>query len=414
VRHFYTKDFTTSKVEQIEVEIEDEGVEVEQEPESVYKYPWAWRYTVTCGNKVLYDGEMETPGGRPPICVFTWRPLPHSMIGVSVMDSTETINRNIDRTVQYIMASAYRGLPKTAIDTARVESPDESEDNLPGGFLHWDSTKPGAGSPYEHLAGAPVPESLYTLLTTLKQLGAEMTGADGVAFEDASKFKLSGDAIEGLAQDRKGIAARVRDTWANFLADYYEVVLRFIMQNETDQVTVELPTASGTVQVTTEMPAYQFDDAEFEARFDVNVFSPQNMPKNPVRRAAYLLQVMNSVSEIAARDPQLARIYVQNADLPNSAELMAYLDTIQPAAPTGAGADVAAQVAAQQKDVTDRRAADVAKSVTDSMEKLAAEAAKAGQFDQAAAIIGGMPAASNKAYNEALQWEPPQIQPMMQ
>jgi hypothetical protein len=418
VRHHYTRDYTVKRVEsKVEVEQSDGAIEIETEQVDVYQYPNAWRYTVTIGNSILYDGEIKTPAGRPPICVYTWRPLPHSMIGVSVMDSTETINRNIDRVVQYIMTAAYKGLPKIGIDVAQIDNPDAIDDNEVQGYVRFDSRK-SQGNPFAHIPGSPIPDSLYTLLDTLKQLGAEMSGADGVAFEDASKFKLSGDAIEGLAQDRKGVASRIRDTWANFLADYYELVLRFIMDEEEDRVSLELDTPTGTITVETEMPKYQFDDAEFEARFDVNVFSPQNMPKNPVKRAAYLLQVMDSVMTLAERNPTLARIYVENADLPNSAAIIQYLDGLEakandpsaPAQPSHAELDAQAK----QAEVRSRMAADVAKSVTDSLEKLSAEAAAAGDYQAAAAIIASMPTKANEAYSQTLQdpqWNQPQIQP---
>lgn len=425
VQHHYTRDYTiktvkdTAIVESTEVEVEPsdgiKGPEIEVEkPEvvAVYKYENAWRYTVTCGNTVLYDGSIKTPAGRPPCAICTWRPLPHSMIGVSVMDSTRTINRNLDRTQQYIMLAAYRGLPKIGIDVAVCENPDEAQDNVPSGFIKYDSTKGTGGVPYGHIPAAPIPDSLYELMNNLKALGYEMTGADGLNIEDASHVKLSGDALEGLAQDRKGIASRMRDTWAQFLSDRYELILRFIMKNETDTVSLDLPTPKGMVTIETSMPAYGFDDAEFESRFDVNVFSPKNMPKNPIKRAAYLAQIMDTVIVLAERNPALARIYVENADLPNSSELIAYLDSLEAEKLKGAPAQPSeAQMlaAAKSKEIQERMAADVAKSVTDSLEKLSAEAAAAGNFTLAAEIIADMPTKASAAYQSTIQgpqWNP--------
>jgi hypothetical protein len=176
-----------------------------------------------------------------------------------------------------------------------------------------------------------------------------------------------------------------------------------------------MPTTTGVITVETEMPKYQFDDAEFEARFDVNVFSPQNMPKNPVKRAAYLLQVMDSVMTLAERNPTMARIYVENADLPNSAAIIQYLDGLEAKAndPTAPAQPSQTELEAQAKqvEVRNRMAADVAKSVTDSLEKLSAEAAAAGNYELAATIIADMPNKANQAYNQTLQdnqWTQPQ------
>lgn len=398
--HHYTRDYTIQEGESDTID----GVPVDG---VVYKYPGAWRYTVCTKSEVIYDGGIETPGGKPPICVFTWRSLPKSMIGVSVLDSTEVINNNIDRCVQYIMQSAYRGLPKTAVDVAIAADPDDLVDNEVQGYYKYDSSK-GAGPAYTYINGAPVPESLYTLLTTLKQLGAEMTGADGIEMEDASKFKLSGDAIEGLAADREGIASRVRDAWYLFLTDYYELVIRFIMAYEQNDVSLTIETPQGPVEFTTNIAAYEFDDAEFEARFDVSVFSPKNMPKNPVRRAQYLLQLLNTVAELSATDPTLARLYIDMADLPNKQSLLAYLNSKIEAEQS---MPIEQQVDPEQLKIQERRASDTAKSVGDSLEALAKQVAESDAM-MAIEIIKSIPAETNAAYQQVMAGSQPMTQPI--
>jgi hypothetical protein len=400
--HHYTRDYTVAESEPEVIDgVGSDGV--------FYKYPAAWRYTVTTNNAVLYDGPIETPGYRPPVCIFTWRSLPHSLIGVSVLDSTETINNNIDRTIQYIMQAAYRGLPKTAVDTATAD-PNSLDNNDVGGFLKYDSSK-GAGLAYNYIPGSPVPDSLYTLLDTLKGLGAEMSGADGVQMEDASKFKLSGDAIEGLAADREGIAARIRDAWYLFLRDYYQLVIRFIMKYEQDDVSLSMETPQGAVAFETSMKAYQFDDSEFEQRFDVEVFAPKNMPKNPVRRAQYLLQLMGTVAELSNSDPALARMYIDMADLPNKQAMLSYIEAkIQAQAEAQ---EVAPQVDDKESQlVLERRASDIAKSVGDSLEALAKNIGK-DDPTLALQIIASIPDEANKAYNTVIQggtWTEPQTE----
>ena len=392
VSHCYTRDYTTHEVE----------------GETIYKYPSAWRHTVYTKSMILYDGEMKTPGTKPPICIFTWRPLPNSMIGISVMDATKTINNNIDRALQYIMESAYRGLPKTAVDKSQVDDPDILDENDTQAYLFFDSTKAKSnGAAYTYIQGAPIPDSLYTLLNELKSLGAEMCGADGVQMEDATKFKLSGDAIEGIAQDRNGIAGRIRDTWYLFLTNYYELVIRFIMSNEVDEVNLTIPTPNGEMQVTTQMDMYQFNDADFETYFDVSVFSPDNMPKNPVKRSQYFLQMLAQVKELADSDPTLARIYVDMSDLPNKAELIEYLNARSKEAEQMQmmQADqgmVSAESELKQRENRERMAADTAKSVSDGLESLAKEQSKDNP-QMALEILASIPQQANNAYNQVMQ-----------
>ena len=412
INHCYTRDYSTK-------ELPDDMADSEGVDKVIYKYPSAWRYTVYYKSKVLYDGELKNPTGRPPICIFTWRSLPRSMIGVSVLDSTRTINNNIDRLIQYIMQTAYRSLGKTSVDKAQVDDISSLDENHPNAYLFFDSTKAKTNTrPYEYIAGGEIPASLYTLLHELMDLGEKMSGADGINADDMSKF-ASGDAIEGMIQnDREGIASRIKDEWYLFLRGYYELVIRFIMQNEIEDISLTIETPSGPVELKTSMDLYEFDDDEFESFFDVSVYNPKNMPSNPVKRNAF---IMNLIDSMGQRDIASARLFLDIADLPYKSSFKDFIDTreqeilqqqqAQQDAPQDGTALIDAQI--KSKDNRERYAADVAKSVTDGLEALAKDIG-ATNPTMSAEIIASIPYEGNKAYAIAIQgetWEQSQQQP---
>lgn len=412
IYHTYTRDYTIK-------ELTDEASEEANVSDGViYKYPGAWRYTVSCKDQILYDGEMETPTGRPPICIFTWRPLPKSMIGVSVLDSTRTINNNIDRTVQYIMETAYKSLSKTAVDKAQIDDPNVLQNNGVGDWLFFDSTKAvTSATPYQYVEGGPIPAGLYTLLDTLKALGEEMCGVSGIVATDLSKF-VSGDAIEGIIKnDRTGPASHVKDCWYLFQQDYFELVIRFIMQNEVEEVSLTIDTPAGEMELTTSIDLYEFDDDEFESFFDVSVSNPKNLPANPVKRNALL---MGLIDRLNTSDIASAKLFLDLADLPYKASFKDYIE--QREARELAAAQAAAQ-APQQQQLSDldkflleaknkeretilRLAADASKSVSDGLESLAKQV---GETDPVGAteILLSIPLEASKAYQFILQLNSP-------
>ena len=413
VEHHYTRDYTTETRER---EIIDDDGETVTESAKVYKYPRGWRYTVKCNNYVLYDGEMKWNGPIPPIATFPWRKLPFSMVGVSVIDSTARINRAVDNLVDIISKSTFRLLPKIAVNTSAIDNPDELDEGESGAYLKFDGPIQGN---IQYLQGGSPLIAAYELMQNLMSLGDEMIGAEGLNIEDAVKHDLSGDAIEGIVQSQDGIAGKQRDAWYEYLQDVYSMALQFMVFNEKDVVTVEVFTPAGVKTVDVELSAYQFDSAEIESRFDVEVFSPKNMPRNPVRRQQYLHKLYTDVGALAREDAELARLWVQDSAPPNAGALLEYIskatdpqDGMEMIDPNAAKLDLTEQ------ETRIRMAADASKSVGDSLEKASNKAVDLENFEAAKEIAASIPLAVNTAYDqviaggqtEIVQPEPDQIE----
>lgn len=412
VEHHYTRDFSIEHKNLPTGEIGEDGEEI-VETGTIYKYPRGWRYTVKFKNTILYDGPMTTAGSLPPIRTMPWRKLPFSMIGVSAWDSTASINRAVDKLIDVISKSAYRMLPKIFVNSSEIANAEELDEGEAAGYVDVDGDV--GDNALRYIQGGAVPVAAYELMNNLMAMGDQMCGAEGINMENASKFEMSGDAIEGIVQDQEGIAGKLRDSWHEYLKDVYTMAMRFYMANETEDVSVSLDTPNGKVDVIVNMSRYQFDDSEFETRFDVQVFSPKNMPRNPVRKAQYIQETFMGVYNMMQADPNLARMYVQNTTLPNSGELLSYINEIantpppEMAADTTAQDEAAAKVAMTEQEARIRMAADAAKSVGDSMEKAANKAADLEDFNAAREITTAIPAAVNTAYDEVMMGGQPPV-----
>ena len=409
VEHHYTRDYTTETRSMPTGEVTPVGTPVE-ETAKIYKYPRAWRYTVKYKSRILYDGEMDTPGATPPIATLPWRKLPFSMVGVSMIDSLAAINRAIDKHVDTLSKSAYRLLPKILVNTAGVENAGELDEGEAAGWVECEGKVNGDNIRY--LDAGNIPSAVYTLMDKLKAEGDETCGVAGINMEDAIKSDLSGDAIEGIVQSQDGIAGNQRDAWHDYLKDIYTMAARFYMANETEQVSVTVPTPIGDLQTVVEMSRYGFNDSEFETRFDVQVFSPKNMPRNPVRKAQYIDTVYTGIADKMERfGPEFTRLYIQQAGLPNTGALLEYVNNTEQrqqeqaqmqSPDNGIQEQAAAKIAVTTQESRVRMATDTAKSTGDALEDAAKKAVDMGDFAQAAAIIDSIPAAVNNAYDQVM------------
>jgi hypothetical protein len=313
---------------------------------------------------------------------------------------------------------AWKMIPKIAVDSAGLEDPDDLDEGQAADYLKFNALNGPVSGAFGYIPGAPSPEGVYRLADWLIQRGDEMLGVQGLNMSDAIKSDLSGDAIEGIVQSQDGIAGKYRDEWSIYLKEVFSLAIRFYMSNERENVSVKLPTPTGEVSIEMNMSKFGFDDKDFETNFDVSVFSPRNMPKNPVKRAAYQFQMIEQVRGMTRESPAAARIYVESADIPGKAELLGFIEAeeqrIQQAQMMAMqqGQQANSGQAEAVYDAALNRANDASKSVGDSLEKLANEAAKAGDLTLAAEITASIPTQMNEAYQQIMQTAAPQ--PTMQ
>lgn len=311
------------------VEPNEAGTEDEvTETVSVSKYRNNWQYCAVVGGKVIFNGHSPSPSGMPPMLDFTWRRMPKKLMGISMYDLCKDFNMAMDAALQFALESAYKAQPKTLYKKANVKNHAQILENTPSGFVEVDTDVP-LSEAFMYLAGGQPSIALYEAFDRVKSLSDEMSGSQGVQMEDAAKTDLSGDALEGLAQanDQEGSAGRIKDRWFLFLKEVYTEIIENIVAYENEEKTLTIIGQNGIEEMMAiNVGALRLEGSDVEATYDVEVASPRNMPKNPVRRGQYLLQVIQTISTLMAADPEAARIWVQMSDIPDKPTMIQYID----------------------------------------------------------------------------------------
>lgn len=310
-----------------EMDLSEEGEQPEQpEVEEVKKYRGGWQYVVVVNDKVIFNGQCPSPSGKPPLIDFAYRRMPRKVMGVSLFDLVKDFNMAMDASLQYALEAAYKMQPKTLYKKANVQNHNDLLENTPSGFVEIE-TEAALTDAFMYLPGAPANVSLYEAFDRVKVLADEMSGLEGIQIDDASKTKLSGDALEGIAQDRDGSAGRIKSRWYGFLKEVYTEVLHHIVAFEDMNTTLKLIGQSGVTEtVSVNVGVLRLEEEDFMPTFDVQIHSPRNMPKNPVRRGQFLLEVIRNVIELLQVDPEAAKLWVRIADIPEREEFMKMID----------------------------------------------------------------------------------------
>lgn len=310
-----------------EMDLSEEGEQPEPpEVEEVKKYRGGWQYVVVVNDKVIFNGQCPSPSGKPPLIDFAYRRMPRKVMGVSLFDLAKDFNMAMDASLQYALEAAYKMQPKTLYKKAHVKNNNDLLENTPSGFVEIDTEAPLTDA-FMYLPGAPANASLYEAFERVKALADEMSGLEGIQIDDASKTKLSGDALEGIAQDRDGSAGRIKSRWYGFLKEVYTEVLHHILAFEDMETTLKLIGQAGiTETISVNVGVLRLEDEDFQPTFDVQIHSPRNMPKNPVRRGQFLLEVIRNVIELLQIDPEAAKLWVKIADIPEKDEMIKMID----------------------------------------------------------------------------------------
>ena len=373
VSHWWIKDYSL-------IDREDEYGESTQIPE----YKNSWRKIVRVGTQIIYDGESNTPRGEPNVRLFSYRPMPRSMMGMSFLDLTKDGNKTLDRLQQYSIESAYKMQPKILVNKKMLKNPDQIYNNTPSGFVDLE-VKDGhsMAEAVMYLAGGSPPTGAIEAFSRIRSVTDEFAGVEGVNIENAVNTEMSGKAIEGLMEGSGGgVSGRVRRNWVRFLNEYYTLVLETITMHEEETVYVTVPMPQGSVTVPIQVDQFRFEAYEFEPRFDVRVFSPSNMPRNPAMRAEYMKSNISTMIELSSVDPQLAMIWLKDADIPGRDALIQYLKGIMQPQQQGETAEAPAvseaqgKIAIAEEEARLRVQSRTAETLADSYEEVAKQMAR--------------------------------------
>lgn len=317
--------------EEAEVEEVEDGDDME--PETILKYEGGWQYVVTMNGRVIFNGDSPSADGAPQVYEFGWWPTAQRPYTIGMYDMMVPYTNNLDDMQKIAAESVRKMLPKTYINKAALKTPHGEDDLTDGevaGTVHVNTGSMPVSNAVMYVPGGGAGSELMAVQDRLSASMQEVVGSAGVNVEDATRSDMSGDMLEGIKQDRQGIAAIIGENWVEFKREIFRAALRNIIAFEDMTEVLRVIGADGqykTVEVN--LAAIAMVDTDLEAAWDVKVTRHRNLPENPVKRADYITSVFKQVVEMAAIDPALAAVWISVADLPYKDKLQKYLRSIQ-------------------------------------------------------------------------------------
>lgn len=395
----------------------DEMVEGEAIPgqpvEAVYRYRGGWQYTVMLDKTILFNGHSTTYNGAPPMLALGMWQLPESQFSVGMYDQIAPYNRVIDEMQGVMTEGARKSLTKVVVNTSKVMNPEAITDGRVKGVLIAKEGEDARTVIHETTgngASTAIADQSTRLLATMR----ETLGTSSIVAEDMGR-DASGVYLEGVKQDRAGIAALSAEDVDIFTEDLLTMVMQMILKYEDSETTLKvIGHDKAEHYLTLNMSVLAMKDSDFEANWDIRITRPTNEPDNPIKRAELHSKNVQEFAEVLGVDPELAEIWLEGTEIRQKQQLRALLrkrnqqaqaqaQNPEEAQPNEAMMKAQADIAKSQAESELKMREKAADAVADARERLATGYINAGMFKEAEAIINSMPADIEAAYNGAPQ-----------
>lgn len=373
-------------------------------------------FVVMVGQQVLSVQQNPNASGRIPVHELQWRRIPRRVMGIGAYDMTKDANQTIDRLMQYGIRSSETSQAKVLTKKDRIKNWQEVVDNEQGGFIDVETDAPLSDA-FMPIAGTAYNPSHFEVMDRVRGLFDEMSGASGVQIEKMSK-DMSGDAIEGLAAESAGgFISRLARRFEVFRAAVFKDVIHNVIAYEDHATVLKLSGLSGeTSYFPFNFAELRFDGFDFEASWDVTVEAPRNMPRNPIRRAQYIIATVQTILGIAqTMGHDAALLVLEVVDIPNKSRVRQLVEKMRTAQEQGGQSDpelmrMQAEGQIKSQEMEQRFRVRLAESVGDALEEVAKKVA-ASDPDKALQIIANMPAIVLAAYQTGQM--PPEAEAVM-
>jgi len=434
---WYIRDHSTKKVKERDVETRqrsepvydeisgiqvgerpvNEEVEVEVDVE-VPKYRGGWRRVYMTDDKILETTDNPNASGRLPIKMMPWYKVPRKVEGMSVYDLEKDANQAMNHSMKYALDNANRSQVKVIYKEEAITNIEDALDNEAHGFIGVE-TDYGLGEVFQIIPGAPLPEAQVQMMNIITDLQERTLGTVDMRQPNSLPRDVSGRAIEGVQAASQNRLERVKRRWHKLIRECARDMIMNIIEYEDEEKTVVLGRDwSQPAYVSFNPSILRFEDWEFEARWDIAVEAPRNLPVNPVDRNDYLLAVASKLSEM---DPMIAMAAIKMLELPKEATMQRIIEgkaaqaSQKPPEPTPMDlvqaeaqarqqqAQLETQLAIQEEQTKQEMKirARSAESVADAMEKVAQILAQKDMWQDSIEVIGLIPKAVNEAWQGA-------------
>lgn len=312
-----------------EVENEVQAIDEDGEPITAYvnKYRGGIKILHVFNNKIIRCEDNWHPLGWCPLDTYAFIRVAGKVMGMSVYDLTKDANQTIDRGLVYFLGQAEASIGITWMNKEFIENVEEVQEN----GLNTVAVFKGGVPPEKalgRLPGVPVNDATLRGITQVQQLSDDGLGTDKAQYSQAQAMQDNATAQEGMLTEMLKSLVREQKRFERYIARQYTGLLAMSIEYEDDAVTAKIARDVGPPGILEWNPTLlAFPEEEFELRYEVKVCTPVNMPRNPMARAQYRIQMVRTFFELMQLDPDAARLLAQTGDLPwPEDELLEILD----------------------------------------------------------------------------------------
>jgi len=386
---------------------------------TVPKWRGGWKMFFKVQKAIRKLQDNPNPMGVPPIFKFEWIRNPRKDAPISIYDLDKDANQAIDRAFKYAIESSNRARTKIVMKRSAITNPEEVQENEEHGIVWVDEDTP-LGDSMQIVQAQPMSAASLELASAYMAVQDKALGAVDIREPGGGASRVTGDAVEGMmGPDADRHEKRLR-RWLWFKRDVYKAVMFHILEYEDLERTVVLGRDWGQpTYISFDRSVFDFSDWEFEARWDIVMREPDDLPMNRAKRNSAKLEISNMILSLP---PNRAKMALRFLNLEDEAALKVMLDeeieqlSQQPPPPTEievmqAKADI--EVTKEREILIMKARLRASEGISDSLERIAEMLAERGNVQQSLLVLQLMPKAveeammgtpieQNQAYNQAL------------
>lgn len=339
-----------------------------------YRYGWVKCYKV--GNLLLDEVEMDDPHGNLPITAIRCYNVPDRFLGMGVMEQCLGLNIAIDRHLKYAIENARRtSQNKFIINEFGIENLQSAMDNSPGGIIRIKADIPDIRNIVYPLQGQELPQSHVQLVNMGRELISDVTGERDILGQEDLPKDASGRFVEAVQSASNARVTRIRYNVTRAIQRVAKQVAFLLIENEDEDRFYTISRDwTNPKYAQFNLGVLEFEEYDFEAKWDVKVNAADVLPVNPVDQN---VMIMTQLEQLMQYPPETQQALLNMLNIPEKGQLRYALGVHQKAMAAaaeqqGPDPELMKVQAETEKVVTDARVKmqqSIAENVGDGLEK---------------------------------------------
>ena len=381
------------------------------------KYPGGWKMFYKMQDEVLQLQKNPNPSGRPPIHRFEWVRNPRKSGAIGVYDLTKDANQAADHSLKYAIENSNRDHTRILYDKAAIPDIHQAVQQSVADMIGVDANDKPLSEVYTVIRPNPLAGAHLQLAPAVMSINDKAVGAVDIREPGGGANRVTGDAVEGMNGPDADRADRRLRRWLRVKRDIAYDMMWLILEYEDMERTVKLGRDMGEpTYVSFDRTLFDFEEWEFEARWDIVMREPDDLPANRSKRNRTKLDNMELVLGLP---PRRAKMALRILDLEDTEVLRVMLEeeieAMEAEAPEPTEIDIMQakadiEIAKETAIIELKSRMKVADSISEALETMSQKLTDLGQLQAALYVLSMIPNAAAEAMkgtsieqNEAFQ-----------